>query len=297
MASSTDERLGSIAFTPRTESTPTLGRHALRAVYPFMRDHGGACPRRLAIDAGVNASKLQRLEREGVVERPYRGVIALAGAPVDGWARLWRASFAVGPWALVDGRAAAWAHGFWLLGDLWPTIEIAVAHGCRRPAIPGVDVVRVRRLEAEWLPRRGGLPVASVDETLRQLGGVLSAKDLTGHVDEALRRRLTFVSWLRRFVAARPFDGTTGMAALRRVVGGDLTVTASEFERRLLAAFRAAGLPRPRVGAIVDGREADFWCRSGRRSARRTRPRGTPGRPTSATTSPSTGRGGPTGGG
>jgi very-short-patch-repair endonuclease len=78
-------------------------------------------------------------------------------------------------------------------------------------------------------------------------------------IDEALVRRFTSEQALKEAIRRSP--GRRGTAALNAILTANRepAITRSEAEERALALIEAAGLPRPKVNAEVEGLEVDFY--------------------------------------
>jgi very-short-patch-repair endonuclease len=123
--------------------------------------------------------------------------------------------------------------------------------GARR--LKGILVHR-NRLGAEDTTMHEGIPVTTPGRTLVDLADVLSRRQLERAFDEAEYLRLDCSS-------LRPVRGRAGyrrlLCVLERHEPGS-TRTRSRLEDRFLELCEANGLPRPRVNAVIDGKEVDF---------------------------------------
>jgi hypothetical protein len=130
----------------------------------------------------------------------------------------------------------------------------------RRVRLPGLTAHRPRRVGPDELTRCGGLPITTPARTVLDLAATgLRGRPLEAALDRAEFLRLLDFTGLDGLVARQPRrSGSPALRALlaRYEVGS--AITRSEFEERFLALCDRAGLPRPGVNAVVEGRETDF---------------------------------------
>lgn len=200
-----------------------------------------------------------RLIERGWLVTLHRGVYAV------GHRRLRREGFwlaavlAAGPGALLSHREAAALHG--LRPAERTTVDVTVA---ARRRVPGVQVHRVERLQAEDVAAVDGIPVTAVARTLVDLAAVLQPAALRKALEEAERsHRLDAGEIDAALVRARTRNGS-GYAALRAALSElasmGTTVTRSALEDRFLSLLDAHGLPRPQTNAQTMGVEVDaMW--------------------------------------
>jgi very-short-patch-repair endonuclease len=101
------------------------------------------------------------------------------------------------------------------------------------------------------------IPVTNVARTILDLAVTRPAVDVEELLAEVFARKLTSRADLDRLLDRH--RGRPGVPVLREILApGPPGRIRSEAERRLLALVRAAGLPRPRVNARIDGYEVDF---------------------------------------
>jgi very-short-patch-repair endonuclease len=142
----------------------------------------------------------------------------------------------------------------------------AMSRLARRPELVDVIVRGSRRshkgitLHRDTVPPsdrtiRHGLAVTTVDRTLRDLAGVLTAEELDRVVNEALVQRLVTVQGLLASVERSP--RRRGAARLRELLHDHHGITRSEAERALKRLIRRSGIPEPRTNARVAGYEVD----------------------------------------
>ena len=199
---------------------------------------------------GVGEGAIRHRLACGRLYAVHRGVYVVGGRSLSREGRWSAARLALGPAAVLSHRSAA------TLWGLRPSelVELTVPGDRRSPA--GV-VVHRSRLAPDEITVRAGVPVTSVSRTLLDLAAVRPLHELRKAVNEAERLRLGDALSLADVVDRHP--GRRGIRKLRLIlsegrIGAD--VTRSELEDRFLRFVARAGLPRPRVNALVD---VDGW--------------------------------------
>lgn len=207
------------------------------------RQHG-LVERGQAAALGVDPRALaRRVDREGW-ERLHAGVFALPGSLDTGERRVLAAVLAVQDHAWATRWTAAY---LWGLSDrLRVPVTLTVPHQHRAAALRGVQTVRSRTLAPEDVTRRHGVPVVGVARMLADLGPVLPLSELRGLAIDARQRGLVdsaqlWAIWERLRKAPRQRN----LRALALLLQGDVERVDSEFERRVRALLRRAGLPYP----------------------------------------------------
>ncbi|MBV8981734.1 MAG: hypothetical protein JO086_12600 [Acidimicrobiia bacterium] len=144
---------------------------------------------------------------------------------------------------IIDYRASAWLYGLDGVPELHP--EFSVAHGAwtRGP----FDHQR-RRIDDLEIVEIGGMPVASVSQTLVDLAAVVDLDIVERATESALRRRLVEEAALREFADRWAFH-RHGVPGLREVLDrrrpGEAP-TASDLETLNLQVWRTdPRIPRP----------------------------------------------------
>lgn len=217
------------------------------------RQHGVVSMRQLR-ELGLGMGAIQHRLDCGRLTRVHTGVYRLGGPTLRG---MWLAAvMASGPGAVLshDSAGALWRIRPARAGEASVTVH---AHGARGRA--GIRAHRARRLEADEVTRREGIPVTVPARTLVDLAGVLSRRELERAVGEA--DRLTLCDTGRLDVVAARHRGRRGVATLRSLLadqGVGSTLTASELEERFLGLCRRYGLPDPQVNARVGRVIVDF---------------------------------------
>jgi very-short-patch-repair endonuclease len=200
---------------------------------------------------GVGRGAIESRRRAGRLTLLHRGVYRVG--PVElALARHMAAALACGDGAVVShddaGRIAKPRSG------VRPDPRIDPEHEPFRR--PGIHVRRVH-LPREELTTVKQIPVTNVARTILDLAVTRPAVDVEELLAEVFARKLTSRADLDRLLDRH--RGRPGVPVLREILApGPPGRIRSEAERRLLALVRAAGLPRPRVNARIDGYEVDF---------------------------------------
>jgi very-short-patch-repair endonuclease len=206
-------------------------------------------------EAGLSRSAIAHRVTNRQLRRMHRGVYLL-GPVVPPMARELAAVFACEPSAFVREHSAA------ALWDLLPEREgpvqiTVVGHECRRT--DGIDVRVVQKLDRRDVARHHGIPVTAPPRTVIDLAGELGTERLRRVVHEALNRRL--VTRTQLIAAMERAPRSKGIAVLRAILSEDREpeITKSKAEKLMLRLVDEAGLPRPKVNHVVDGKEVDFY--------------------------------------
>jgi hypothetical protein len=162
------------------------------------------------------------------------------------------AVIAAGEGALLSGMAAAYLLG--LVKGSAPPPEVTAPTERR---IEGVKTHRCRFLNAQDATLVRGVPVTTVPRTLVDISSVLSLDALARACHEAGVRYGTTPRAVEAVLARRP--NVRGARKLRRVIHGDVHVTLSKLESRVLELLREEGLDLPLTNRPAGGRRVD--CR------------------------------------
>ena len=159
--------------------------------------------------------------------------------------RLAAALLYAGPGAALSHGTAAW---WW---EMWPkpplVVHVTTPGHCRSRA--GVHVHRSGEIQRV---RHRGLPVTTVEHTIRALARVVPARKLRRTLAEADYRHLLDVDVLEALLAKR----RPGVARLRAALAHhlpELALARSELEERFLLLCEGAGVAMPRVNTMVEG--------------------------------------------
>lgn len=173
-------------------------------------DQWGLLTRRQAEAAGVSAATLQRLARDGILERTAHGVYHLAGAPLPPHPGLRSAWLALAPeipaWerkpaqGTVSHRSAA---ALWELGELAADRHEFTLPERRQTRQPGVRLHR-GQLDPGETAILGGLPVTSPARTASDLLADNEDPEAVARVvADALRKKKTWAGHLPHALAPR----------------------------------------------------------------------------------------------
>jgi very-short-patch-repair endonuclease len=153
------------------------------------------------------------------------------------------ATLAAGAGAVASHRAAGFLHG---LEGVEPRLEVTVGRD-RAPHPRSILVHRLQLARCD-IEVREGIPRTRALATILGLAAVVSTPLLERSLDDALLKGLVSCAQLQRRLDAGSRSGRNGAAALAALLAqraGAPRWTQSEFERRLFALVRDAGLPLP----------------------------------------------------
>jgi very-short-patch-repair endonuclease len=173
--------------------------------------------------------------------------------------RLLAAVLACGPGAVLSHRDAA------LLWDLRKSgsavIDVTVPSLNGRRAQQGIRVHRTRRLRADEVTLRHGIPVTTVARTLLDLADVLERQALKRVITEAEYTNQFDLGPINAVVQNNPGRRS---AKLMAAVGARRHRTRSVLEQRFLGLLERNGVEEPQSGVWIEGYELDFvWTRVG----------------------------------
>lgn len=164
------------------------------------------------------------------------------------------AVMACGPGALLSHFSAA---ELWDIRRSGSMLEVTRRSGGtpRR----GIRLHQTKVLEEAEIATKDGIPVTSAERTLLDLAARLDEKQIERALVAA--DRVGRLSWpeLLRLIERTP--RRPGVGRLRRIaaqVDPNAVAAASPLEVDFLALCRRAGLPKPQVNVLVDGRLVDF---------------------------------------
>ena len=217
------------------------------------RQHGVVARRQL-IEMGFGTGLIQDRARSGHLVPLHQGVFALGHRRLSLRGEWIAAVLACGPNAVLSYASAA---ALWGVRPSRPPIEVTRVSGNRKPH--GIRVHQTRVLPVEDVTTCAGIPVTSLERTVRDMAARLDERQLERMLVEA--DRSGSLSWpaLQR-VLDRP-GGWKGASRIRRVarqVDPRAKETRSPTEVDFLALCREAGLPLPHVNVLVAGKLVDF---------------------------------------
>ena len=211
------------------------------------RHRHGVVTRAQLLAGGVTAARIRHLLRQGLLERRFPGVYAVAGAPRSFEQRVLAALERAGPGTHASHRCAA---ALWGLRRIRrPQLELTVARN-RLPRL-GDDAVVHRSVQLDRLhviERDDGIRLTPPAVTLLDVAWVVD-DDTLGHAfEDAVHRRLTTVEEVEATLAQLGGIGRPGTARLGRLLRarrrGD-AVSGSGKELALVQALRRVGAPPP----------------------------------------------------
>ena len=124
----------------------------------------------------------------------------------------------------------------------------------RRASTAGIRM-HYARLEDDEMTVQNGIPATTPARTLLDLAPLLPSPTLARMIDAAPTVGAPLAELLGRY-PHRP-----GVPRLREALAKPGHMTRSDLEATLLEAMRRAGLPEPRVNAVIEGHEVDFVWR------------------------------------
>jgi very-short-patch-repair endonuclease len=235
----------------RENAPPGLGELARR--------QWGVVTRAQLTALGFGDHGLRDWVRDGRLHRLYRGIYAVGHDRLRLEGRWLAAVFACGPGAALSHRDG---------GQLWEfrqsnsaVIDVTVPSRNGRMRRPGIRIHRTRRLRADEVTVRHGIPVTTVARTLLDLADVLDKQALKRVITEAEYLNLFDLTAINAVVEDNP--GRRGAKLMEAVhAAGDRT--RSQLEDRFLALLERHKVEPPQTGAWIEGYELDFvWTRAG----------------------------------
>jgi very-short-patch-repair endonuclease len=225
-----------VAIASDRKRDPALSRIAATQHGVFTRAQALAC--------GFNDPVIRRRIASGLWVQLFPGVYGYGAAPSTWRQAALAACLACGPGAVLSHRAAARLWG--LAGFHSRFIELTVPRACRRRY--GDVVHRSRQLEAGDVAEIDSVPVTTIQRTIIDIAGCVSAELLEESLHDALRRRLTNVARIRKRLDEIGSSGRPGVAQLTKMLDARQTsvhVPQNVFETRLFRVLRTANLPPP----------------------------------------------------
>jgi hypothetical protein len=221
--------------------------------------HGIVAHRQL-IAFGVSSSTVQRWVESGRLHRLHLGVYAVGHTALTAHAQWLAGVLACGPDAVLSHQPAA------ALLDLRRSASPVIHVTTPRRANPrGIRAHRVRRLHADDVGVRDGIPVTSVARTLLDLAAVLPLRQLIRAVEQAERLSVFDLRAVERLIGRS--HGRSGVRALRTAilaVGGEAPFVNSDWERDFLDFCQDHDIPKPELNVLVEGFLVDALWRDKR---------------------------------
>ncbi|MEO7442435.1 MAG: hypothetical protein ABIW46_02755, partial [Acidimicrobiales bacterium] len=192
-------------------------------------------------DLGIGVESTKRAVAAHLLIPVRRGVVRVAGAPPSPWEDVMAACLATGDRAVASRRSAGALHGLAVAAPAHPEIVVPdmLAEG-----LTGADCHRTRRLPPEHCTTVSNVPCTTIELTLVDMAGLVTAQVLASLVDDADRRRLCRPADIVLCLAQITTRGRRGVAQLRDVLD-DRVGGASPLETAWLRHLRDADLPAP----------------------------------------------------
>jgi hypothetical protein len=185
----------------------------------------------------------------------YRGVYAVGHTALRLEGRRLAAVLACGPGAVLSHVSAA-AH-WGLLHTAAAKIDVTVA--ANRRARGAIRLHRTRSLDARDTTTHEHIPITTIARTLLDLAATTNEHRLERALAQAHHLRIYDHTQITDVLArANGHRGTTALA--QATAREDPTLTASDWEVRMLALIREAGLPEPLVNHALDAPDHGY-CR------------------------------------
>jgi hypothetical protein len=202
---------------------------------------------------GVGEHGIAERVRTRRLHRLHRGVYAVGHDALKPEAHWLAAVLACGEGAVLSHASAA-AH-WGIRPSAAALVDVTVPARSGRGRRNGIRVHRSGRLRATEVTVHEGIPVTTVARTLLDLADTLQDQALKRTIDEAEYQRLLDMTPLIAVVQGNP--GRRGAKVLELARAAP-ELTRSELEQRFLELVTRRGLPRPLLGARVEGYEIDF---------------------------------------
>jgi very-short-patch-repair endonuclease len=221
-----------------------------RAIAALAKRQRGYVARQQLLQLGLGRDAINYRVRIGRLIRVHAGVYAVGHVPVAAVDRAAGALLACGQGAVLSHGSAA---SLWGLFKSWELpFEVTVAR-TRMPR--NVRVHRAANLTRKDVRYHQALHVTSPARTILDITPRLTDKALTRVVNDARLARYLRLPELAELLERCPRQ--TGAKRLRPFVTATGGPTRSEFEDAFVAFTERFGLPRPKLNAIVGGREVD----------------------------------------
>jgi very-short-patch-repair endonuclease len=203
--------------------------------------------------AGLSESGIRREVAQGRLHPLFRAVYAYGNPNVGERGKLWAATLACGPGAVVSHRSAAALVG---LIDRGPVVIDVIARGSRGRKIDGIRVHRVRPLRRDEIGTFDGIPCTSPARTFVDLAATVGLRTLRSGFERAAAKRLLDLDAIEVVLARGPRRGAgllRGLIAEWRLAApvarrGRLK---SPLEAKVLPMVLRGGAPEPRLNTPV----------------------------------------------
>jgi predicted transcriptional regulator of viral defense system/very-short-patch-repair endonuclease len=216
--------------------------------------HGVVTRRQLAA-IGIRGTSVERRVASGRLVRLYRGVFAVGHVQRTPHGRWIAAVMACGQGSVLSHLDAA---ALWQIYESRRrTIHVTTTTRSAR-TLSGITVHRSRRLDAEDVTKKDGIPVTTVARTLVDLTDILSSDRLLRAIREAEYLKLldldTLIAAVQRANGRKHLTKLTD--AINRHTPGQ--IVREELEHRFLELIHEAGLPEPETNVKVRTRRRTY---------------------------------------
>jgi very-short-patch-repair endonuclease/predicted transcriptional regulator of viral defense system len=237
-----------------SEDESGVFRTSAGAVNRLARRQHGLVTRRQLLELGMESRAIgRRLESKRLI-RVRRGVYRV-GPIAQPWEPEVAAILAVGEGAVLSHDSAAFLYQLHPHPARPDLVHVTVT--ARQPGSkPDIQIHRATCLPPDEVTRRHRIPVTTPARTILDIAPDLDEAALEQVLAQAHRKLLATPQALHTLIARYP--RRSGTPALRAALGAKPKLSRSKPERRLLEAFRRAGLPEPETNAPVAGFEVDF---------------------------------------
>jgi very-short-patch-repair endonuclease len=218
------------------------------------RQHGLVSHRQVAA-VGLSTKAVTRRVEKGRLQRIHRGVYAVGHAQRTSEARWMAAVMACGSGSVLSHLDAA---ALWKIYDgEGPLVHVTRTTKAGQ-RLAGVRVHRARRLDAQDVTAKDGIPVTTVARTLVDLTDVLGPDRILRAMREADYLRLLDLNALN--AAVRRGRGRRGVRVLKEALAHHRPgqIVRDELEHRFAELVRVVGLPAPDTNVRVQTRRCRY---------------------------------------
>jgi very-short-patch-repair endonuclease len=208
----------------------------------------GVVSRTQLLAAGVSRRQIEVRLKRGSLHRIYRGVYTVGHNVLTREGRWMAAVLAAGERAALSYWSAATLCG--MRQAAGPRSHVTSP---RERQNSGTVTFHCAHLADDEVTVEQGIPVTTPARTLLDLAPLLPGPTLARMIEAA--------PWSRGASLAELLDRYPRRAAgekLRVALAKPMPMTRSDFEAHVLDAIERAGLPQPKVNAVVEGYEVDF---------------------------------------
>lgn len=185
-------------------------------VFEIAAEHRGLVPRDVARRRGVPDHVIERLARQGLLQRVQPCIWRITSSPPSFEQGALAAVLAAGPGACLSHRTAARLAKLHQAGG-FEQIDVTVPRGCK-PRLRGVTLHRSLDLTKSHVRLIDDLPVTTIERTLADLGDVVAASRVAWTMEAALIDRLTTITRLWSLLDEIGRQGRNGRGALRQAL-------------------------------------------------------------------------------